>query len=422
MSYEKYIGQKYNLLTITNISKKDKKPICDARCDCGEKLKDISLYYITGGRKKHCGSPIHKESFQKFVGQKYNLLTIIKIITKRDEKENRCMCVARCECGDEKEYIIRDVVNGRKKHCGDVRHRRRELQGKIVNGWKFIKPLNAENKWQCQCLECQNLYEVSSASILNGGSKRCIKCAAGRVKIKKGDKKGSLTLLKEENEKCLCLCDCGKEVTVSRKNFIQVKTSCGPGCNFKSTFQNFKGKKFGMLTVLEFEGIDQKYHQSNWKCQCECGNIITTTRGLLTVGGKISCGCLSMSKNEYLIQNLLKENNINFIRECTFSDLKSDKNRSLFFDFYIENNYIIEFDGIQHFSAKMGGWNTEENLMQVRKHDLRKNKYCFENHIPLIRIPYNAEYTIDDLKLETTRFLLTPENEDAYYKGEIYYD
>ena len=47
--------------------------------------------------------------------------------------------------------------------------------------------------------------------------------------------------------------------------------------------------------------------------------------------------------------------------------------------------------------------------------DLQKNHYCFDNNIPIIRIPYDAEYTIDDLKLETTRFLLTPENEEEYY-------
>ena len=31
-------------------------------------------------------------------------------------------------------------------------------------------------------------------------------------------------------------------------------------------------------------------------------------------------------------------------------------------------------------------------------------------------IPYNVEYTLNDLKLETTRFLLTQENEEAYYQ------
>ena len=49
-------------------------------------------------------------------------------------------------------------------------------------------------------------------------------------------------------------------------------------------------------------------------------------------------------------------------------------------------------------------------------YDLIKNKYCFDNKIPLIRIPYDVDYTLNDLKLETTRFLLTPENEKEYYE------
>lgn len=43
----------------------------------------------------------------------------------------------------------------------------------------------------------------------------------------------------------------------------------------------------------------------------------------------------------------------------------------------------------------------------------------YKNNIPLIRIPYNAKYTIEDLRLETTRFLLTPENEKRYYEIKI---
>ena len=46
-----------------------------------------------------------------------------------------------------------------------------------------------------------------------------------------------------------------------------------------------------------------------------------------------------------------------------------------------------------------------------------KNKYCFKHNIPIIRISYYADYTLEDLKLETTRFLLTPENEEEYYES-----
>lgn len=50
------------------------------------------------------------------------------------------------------------------------------------------------------------------------------------------------------------------------------------------------------------------------------------------------------------------------------------------------------------------------------------NNYCFRNNIPIIRIPYDAKYTITDLKLETTRFLLTPENEQSYYEKRMKYN
>lgn len=43
-------------------------------------------------------------------------------------------------------------------------------------------------------------------------------------------------------------------------------------------------------------------------------------------------------------------------------------------------------------------------------------KIFIKNNIPLIRIPYDTEYTFEDLKLETTHFLLTPKNEELYYQ------
>ena len=85
------------------------------------------------------------------------------------------------------------------------------------------------------------------------------------------------------------------------------------------------------------------------------------------------------------------------------------------FDFYINNHYIIEFDGSQHFNYTNRGWDTEDHYKRTHQSDLEKNKYCFNNNIPIIRIPYDAEYNLLDLKLETTRFLLTPDNEEEYY-------
>lgn len=85
------------------------------------------------------------------------------------------------------------------------------------------------------------------------------------------------------------------------------------------------------------------------------------------------------------------------------------------FDIAIYNKnillYLIEYDGIQHFERG----HFHDSYEHTHQNDLIKNQYCFKNKIPLIRIPYDVEYDLNDLKLETTRFLLTPENEEEYY-------
>ena len=89
------------------------------------------------------------------------------------------------------------------------------------------------------------------------------------------------------------------------------------------------------------------------------------------------------------------------------------------FDFAIFNNdqllYLIEYDGVQHFDETQQ-WK-ETGFITTRKNDLLKNQYCFKNKIPLIRIPFDQQYSPNDLKLETTKFLLTPENEQKYYES-----
>lgn len=75
----------------------------------------------------------------------------------------------------------------------------------------------------------------------------------------------------------------------------------------------------------------------------------------------------------------------------------------------MNNAYIIEFDGGQHFFYKEGsGWNTKEHLQKTQFSDKEKNKWCKENNIPIIRIPYTHydNLCIEDLLLETSSFII----------------
>ena len=218
-----------------------------------------------------------------------------------------------------------------------------------------------------------------------------------------------------------CKCECGNEKDVDGYTLKSGQSkSCGclnrelAAERCRATRIDLTGQRFGKLVAL-FPIYSENGEHTLWHCQCDCGNTCDIDIGNLRSGKSQSCGCTN-SKNEEKIIKLLTENNIPFKYQIDYLDLPGKK-----FDFHIgtnlEKGYIIEYDGQQHFFYTGTGWDTQEHYERTHANDLRKNLYCFRNNIPIIRIPYDADYTIDDLKLETTRFLLTPENEKEYYES-----
>lgn len=63
-------------------------------------------------------------------------------------------------------------------------------------------------------------------------------------------------------------------------------------------------------------------------------------------------------------------------------------------DFYINNQYLIGYDGEQHF-RNVGGYFKEDYLVERIKRDQMKNKYSLECNILLIRTHYTYEKQID---------------------------
>lgn len=90
----------------------------------------------------------------------------------------------------------------------------------------------------------------------------------------------------------------------------------------------------------------------------------------------------------YKILLVLFDNHI-IEREKCFSNLKSPKGYSLFFDFYIPSkNLIIEADGMQHYDLTNPMYS--DYLICC---DNLKNKFCRENDITIVRIPYKRNIT-----------------------------
>ena len=151
------------------------------------------------------------------------------------------------------------------------------------------------------------------------------------------------------------------------------------------------GRRFGKLIAL-YKDEEQK-DKAYWVCQCDCGNIKSIRQSSLLQGLTQSCGCIGNSLGENLIKKILINNNISFIQEYTFNDLK-DKNY-LRFDFAIldENEQVIrliEFDGPQH--EQENDYFSDFEELKIR--DELKNNFARENHIPLVRIPYKMKSKI----------------------------
>lgn len=81
------------------------------------------------------------------------------------------------------------------------------------------------------------------------------------------------------------------------------------------------------------------------------------------------------------------------------------------FDFRINQNsdcdYIIEFDGEQHF-REIPMYDSTDTYMIRQLHDKFKNDWCRENNIPLIRIPFKRlkKLCFDDLLPDKSEFLV----------------
>lgn len=113
----------------------------------------------------------------------------------------------------------------------------------------------------------------------------------------------------------------------------------------------------------------------------------------------ISCGCKQQSAGELKIATLLKENGINFQTQYRIDEFSMYS----LFDFAIFDDdgnllKLIEFDGEQHYEPieYFGG---KEKLLIQQERDAKKNKYCADNNIPLLRVPYwdYSRLTIDYL-------------------------
>lgn len=105
------------------------------------------------------------------------------------------------------------------------------------------------------------------------------------------------------------------------------------------------------------------------------------------------------SRGEIKIEDILVDAELNFKEEYSFNGLVSLNGRPLRFDFAVfddsgDLDFLIEFQGVQHYEAKskFGGI---AGLRKQQYNDMKKREFCKKNNIKLVVIPYWDENKID---------------------------
>lgn len=355
----------------------------------------------------------------EIIGKQFERYTVLRgaedHITLSGRHCQKAFC--RCLCGTEKEVFVADLISGKTKSCGCYTKDRNhdtmiDLTGQQFDRLTVIREDGRDNAgivlWLCQCI-CGNYVRVTAARLTSGNTCSCgclQKDRAGLNNFKDltGMRFGHLIVLyrdttapKGKGAYWVCLCDCGGIKTIRGKDLLSGHNiTCGCGIGLDHHRLNLVGRQFGELKVIAFAGI--KNNQTQWLCRCSCGRETVVSVGCLTSGNTRSCGCI-VSRGEHHIAQFLDAHNIiyytqkKFIGCCDIAPLK--------FDFWLpEYLTCIEFDGIQHFEVSKNWNDTEEGLRDRQNKDAIKDKYCEENDITLIRIPYWEKDNIESILID----------------------
>lgn len=146
-----------------------------------------------------------------------------------------------------------------------------------------------------------------------------------------------------------------------------------------------------------------------YKFYCkDCGKEFEIQlRKIITHNHSMRCRDCTISKGEQKIKEWLIENNIRFIPQKEFKDLKGMRNGLLSYDFYLpEYNLLIEYQGEQHEKFIKGFYKTKEDFERQLEHDKRKKEYAKDNNIKLLEIWYYDFENIEEILNNTLTTLL----------------
>lgn len=394
---------------------KNFKTLLKIQCKCGNifnvnfnKFKDVGQRQCPECRKKN---QINKKthSHRHFIKRVYGLVGCEYVPQTIYRKANSHILMKHTKCGHIYSVKPNNFIQGfRCPNCtGKTMWNTKSFKEKIYEmyGDEYIvegQYINNSTKIKLIHNVCGSIWNAIPKSILRGA--KCPKCQRKLAALKR---KQNIAEIKDMFTK--------EGYELLEKGFIysngKAKIKCPNGHITEIRIKHFKrgircGKCQGthrleyeyVKDFIEKEGytlLSKEYKNANEKLEVKCplNHYYKVKFGNFKSGRR--CPVCNESKGEKKIRELLELRNIEFEMQKEFEGLIGLGGNNLRFDFALFDNNVlkllIEYDGEFHYN-KLYENDGHEIIVE---HDKRKNIYCEQNSIPLLRIPY---WEFDNIK------------------------
>lgn len=302
--------------------------------------------------------------------------------------------------------------------------------------------VSAHVKMDIECPTCGNIFNQTWANFnAMHGCNYCANINNGNKKrkpfdtVKQDFEKRGFVLLSESHEYkgndtiLRCICPCGRECTKRYYDLMAGKKcdACAKE-RLSELFRTTPEQADEIALAQDLKILKYNYKNEREKILVECLTCECQFKMSLRTM-KCGCGCpecKASNGERKLLQYIQSLEYMEYIHEYKFiHDPKNGSSgcrnvRDLPFDLWIKNKYnqefLIEFDGLQHFES-VGVFGGEKSFNTQRKNDIIKSMYCYNNNIPLLRISYLDIDNIDKIVED----FLNQYNCNKLYKSKLHY-
>ena len=373
---------------------------------------------------------MHSNNFQDLTGMIFGCYEVINEAPPQISSKGKIRIIWHCRCihcGFEKD-IAANHIKRRPNVCLNCSKKKTTFEdlSKQIFGYIRVDDRAPDvpkgngkfrTMWNVTCLACGRKKVMPASLIKSGKQDSCGCMGLERRKQKRtidftGQIVGRLYVESRADDykkpsgggdrRWNCLCECG-ERCLKTTTYLQNSVCPSCGCwkseiTSKNKSSDLVGQTFEYLYVFERAGT-QRTNGDNPKakylCLClNCGGHKEVTGHDLVTGNTKSCGCVK-SFGEIAVRKELVKRNIKYSTSYWFKGLYvTSPNHPLLFDFAIFDNdnnlqYLIEYQGIQHYQNTSGNNELMFGKQQREITDGIKKEYCKAHGIALYEIKYD---------------------------------